>query len=186
MKLTRNDTVLLACVATVVGMTGMSFAAVPLYRLFCQATGYAGTPSRGTHAPGEVGDRVITVRFDTNVDPALPWDFQPETRTVQVHIGENKLVYFRAKNDDTVTVTGHASFNVEPESAAYYFTKIQCFCFNEQKLAPGEVAEMPVSFFIDPAILKDRDADGVTEITLSYTFFPSVNQAAATPSAPRT
>jgi cytochrome c oxidase assembly protein subunit 11 len=185
MKLSRNDTVLLSCVVGVAAMVGLSFAAVPLYYAFCRATGYGGTPNRADAAPGEVDNRTITVRFDTNVDPALAWSFQPVTRTVSVRVGENKLVFFRARNDDSISVTGHAAFNVEPEKAAVYFTKIQCFCFTEQKLAPGETVEMPVSFFIDPAILKDRDADGVTEITLSYTFYPSVNQAASAPPGSR-
>jgi len=185
MKLSRNDTVLLSCVVGVAAMVGLSFAAVPLYYAFCRATGYGGMPNRADAAPGEIDNRTITVRFDTNVDPALAWSFQPVTRTVSVHVGENKLVFFRARNDDSISVTGHAAFNVEPEKAAVYFTKIQCFCFTEQKLAPGETVEMPVSFFIDPAILKDRDADGVTEITLSYTFYPSVNQAASAPPGSR-
>jgi cytochrome c oxidase assembly protein subunit 11 len=185
MKLSRNDMVLLSCLAGVAGMVGLSFAAVPLYYIFCRATGYGGTPSRGTVAPGDAGGRTFIVRFDTNVDPALPWSFQPETRSVTVHAGENKLVFFRAKNEDTQSIVGHAAFNVEPGDAAVYFTKIQCFCFTEQRLAPGETAEMPVSFFIDPAILKDRDADDVTEITLSYTFYPSVNQATTTPAGSR-
>jgi cytochrome c oxidase assembly protein subunit 11 len=185
MKLSRNDTVLLSCVAGVVFMTGLSFAAVPLYDLFCRATGYGGTPSRADAAPATISDRMVTVRFDSNVDPALGWSFQPVTRAMKVRVGENKLAFFRAKNEEDRPVTGHASFNVMPERAAVYFAKIQCFCFVEQTLQPGQSVDMPVSFFVDPAILDDRDARGVSEITLSYTFYPSVKQAAA-PARPRT
>jgi cytochrome c oxidase assembly protein subunit 11 len=187
MNLSRNDKAVLSCVAGVIAMTGLSFAAVPLYDMFCRATGYGGTPNRADAAPDarDISNRTITVRFDSNVDPALGWSFQPVTRTVRVKVGENKLVFFRAKNEEAIAVTGHAAFNVEPERAAVYFTKIQCFCFTEQKLAPSQSVDMPVSFFIDPAILTDRDADNITEITLSYTFYPSVNQAAADAARPR-
>lgn len=180
MRLSRNDTVLLSCVAGVVLMTGLSFAAVPLYDLFCRATGYGGTPSRADAAPTEAqaSTRTMTVRFDSNVAPALGWSFQPVVRTMKVKIGENRLAFFRAKNEEGVPVVGHATFNVEPENAAIYFAKIQCFCFSEQRLEPGQTVEMPVSFFIDPAILEDREARNVTEITLSYTFYPSVKQPA--------
>ncbi len=185
MRLTRNDTVLISCIAGVAAMVGLSYAAVPLYYAFCRATGYGGTPNRADRAPGRVGERTFTVRFDTNVDPMLPWSFEPEARTVKVHVGENKLVFFRATNNSGVNVTGHAAFNVEPENAAVYFTKIQCFCFTQQTLAPGETVEMPVSFFIDPKIMKDQNDDNVEEITLSYTFYPAVNQAAFVPSGSR-
>jgi cytochrome c oxidase assembly protein subunit 11 len=176
MRLTRNDAVLAGCFAVVVGMVGASYAAVPLYYMFCRATGYGGTPNRADAAPGATGDRVITVRFDTNVDPALPWSFAPETRSVQVKIGEDRLVFFRAVNKSDVAITGHAAFNVAPDTAARYFTKIQCFCFTEQRLEAGESVDMPVSFFVAPAILSDRADDNLTEITLSYTFYPATNQ----------
>lgn len=179
MRLTRNDWVLASCFAVVVSMVGASYAAVPLYYMFCRATGYGGTPNRADFAPGAVGNRVITVRFDTNVDPALPWIFYPEQREVRVNIGEDRLVYFRAVNRGAVAITGHAAFNVAPDSAARYFSKIQCFCFTEQRLEAGESVEMPVSFFVAPAILKDRAGDSITEITLSYTFYPATNQKAA-------
>jgi cytochrome c oxidase assembly protein subunit 11 len=174
----RNNTVLVSCLAVVVGMVGLSYAAVPLYDLYCRATGYGGTPQRASAAPGVVGDRVITVRFDTNTDAALPWTFQPEQRSVQVKVGENRLVFFRAVNNSNRPVIGHATFNVAPDLAGRYFSKIQCFCFTEQKLDPGQSVEMPVSFFIAPAILTDRDGDSLNEITLSYTFYPAVNQKA--------
>ena len=176
MKLTRNDVVLCSCFAVVIGMVGASYAAVPLYYMFCRATGYGGTPNRADAAPGAVGDRIFTVRFDTNVDPALPWSFVPESRSVQVRLGEDRLVYFRAVNRAAVPIVGHAAFNVAPGEAARYFTKIQCFCFSEQRLEPGESVEMPVSFFVAPGIAKDRGDDSVSEITLSYTFYPAANQ----------
>jgi cytochrome c oxidase assembly protein subunit 11 len=186
MKLSRNDTVLLSCVAGVVAMVGLSYAAVPLYYAFCRATGYGGTPSRADAAPAasQVLGRRITIRFDSNVDPALGWSFQPDTRSMTVKIGENRLAFFRARNEESVPVVGHATFNVTPERAAIYFAKIQCFCFTEQKLEPGQTVEMPVSFFVDPAILDDPDARDVTEITLSYTFYPSVKQAVAPTARP--
>jgi len=176
MKLTRNDAVLVSCLAVVIGMVGASYAAVPLYYMFCRATGYGGTPNRANAAPGAVGSRIITVRFDTNVDPALPWSFVPEARSVRVRLGEDRLVYFRATNKAAVPIVGHAAFNVAPDDAARYFTKIQCFCFTEQRLEAGESVEMPVSFFVSPDIAKNHEEDTVGEITLSYTFYPATNQ----------
>ena len=172
----RNNAVFASCFAVVFGMVGLSYAAVPLYDLFCRATGYGGTPQRADAAPQTVSDRVITVRFDTNTDKALPWTFQPEYRSVQVKVGENRLVFFRAVNNSDHPVVGHATFNVVPERAGRYFSKIQCFCFTEQKLDPGQSVEMPVSFFVAPEILTDRDGAHIHEITLSYTFFPATNQ----------
>jgi len=183
MRLTRNDAVLASCLAVVVGMVGASYAAVPLYYMFCRATGYGGTPNRANAAPGAIGDRIVTVRFDTNVDPALPWSFVPESRSVKVNVGEDRLVYFRAVNRSDKAIVGHAAFNVAPDTVARYFTKIQCFCFTEQRLEPGESVEMPVSFFVAPAILADRENDNVNEITLSYTFYPSTNQKPASKTA---
>jgi cytochrome c oxidase assembly protein subunit 11 len=176
MKPRRNIAVLASCFAVVIGMLGMSYAAVPLYDMFCRATGYGGTPSRADSAPGATGDRTITVSFDTNVDPALPWSFVPEQRSVNVKLGEDRLVFFRAVNRSDKAIVGHAAFNVAPDNAARYFNKIQCFCFTEQRLEAGESVEMPVSFFVSPAILKDRASDSVTQITLSYTFYPATNQ----------
>jgi cytochrome c oxidase assembly protein subunit 11 len=172
-RLSRNVVVASSCAAFVAGMVGLSYAAAPLYEIFCRATGYAGTPKRAAGAPAAAGDGFVTVRFDTNVDPALPWSFQPEQRSVRVRVGEPTLVYFRAANRDAAPVTGHASFNVAPDLAGRYFSKLQCFCFTEQRLAPGETVDMPVSFFVDPQILKDREGRGIGEITLSYTFYRS-------------
>jgi len=179
----RNAAVFASCFAVVAVMVGMSYAAVPLYYMFCAATGYGGTPSRAAAAPGAIGSRMVTVRFDTNVDPALPWAFVPEQRAVKVHIGEDKLVFFRAENRSDHAIVGHASFNVQPEQAARYFNKIQCFCFTEQRLEPGETVDMPVSFFVSPAMLKDHAGDSVSEITLSYTFYPATNQKAVAKTA---
>ncbi len=178
MKLSRNDMVVLSCAAFVAAMVGMSYAAVPLYYAFCRATGYGGTPQRAYSAPDTTENRIINVRFDTNVDPALPWRFQPEQREVQVKVGEQKLVYFRATNMASTAITGHAAFNVQPDNAAVYFDKLQCFCFTEQKLNASQSIEMPVVFFVDPKILKDHEDDGINTITLSYTFYPAIDAGA--------
>jgi cytochrome c oxidase assembly protein subunit 11 len=176
MKITRNLAVFASCLGVAIGMVGMSYAAVPLYYAFCRATGYGGTPARASVAPGIVGTREFTVRFDTNVDPALPWSFEPEQREVTVKLGEDRLVYFRAVNRSDKPIVGHAAFNVSPDNAARYFNKIQCFCFTEQRLEAGESVEMPVSFFVSPTIRKDHGNDTLTDITLSYTFYPATNQ----------
>ncbi len=178
-RISRNTKVVASCLAVVGGMAALSAAAVPLYYAFCLATGYGGTPNRADAAPGAVGDDVITVRFDTNVDPQLAWAFQPEQRSVKVRLGEDKLVFFRATNNADHAIVGHASFNVQPENAARYFSKIQCFCFTEQRLEAGQSVEMPVSFFVSPDILKDRRDKQVSEITLSYTFYPALDQKTA-------
>jgi cytochrome c oxidase assembly protein subunit 11 len=183
----QNQRLALVLVLFVAGMVGLSFAAVPLYRVFCAATGFAGTPQRAASAPGEVLPETITIRFDANVSPGLNWSFKPVQQEMTLHIGENKLAFFRAANLSNEPLTGMATFNVSPDLMGQYFTKIQCFCFTEQTLKPGETVEMPVSFFVDPAILKDRDAKTVREMTLSYTFFKSQNTAtapAATPAYP--
>lgn len=176
--LSRNNTVVVSCLALVIGMGGLAYAAVPLYDLFCRVTGYGGTPQRADAAPNVVSERTVTVRFDTNIDRALPWSFQPEQRSVQVKVGENRLVFFRAVNNSDHAVVGRATFNVVPDRAGRYFSKIQCFCFTEQKLDPGQSVEMPVSFFIAPEILTDRGAAQIHEITLSYTFYPAANREA--------
>ena len=164
-------------------MAGLSFAAVPLYRLFCQATGYDGTPRRVDAASTRTLDREITVRFDANVSSALGWNFQPAQREMRLKIGENALAFYTAANITTKPLVGTATFNVTPEIAGSYFSKVECFCFTEQRLAPGEKSDLPVSFFIDPAIANDPDAGGIQEITLSYTFFkankPDASAAAA-------
>jgi cytochrome c oxidase assembly protein subunit 11 len=167
----RSDrTVVLACLSAVAAMGALSYAAVPLYRMFCQVTGFGGTTQRAEKAPDVVLDRVVTVRFDANVTPGMAWEFEPEQRTMRVKVGENVLAFYKASNKSDKALTGEASFNVSPDIAGIYFAKIECFCFKEQTLEPGETIEMPVSFFVDPKIAEDRDADGVHEITLSYTF----------------
>ncbi|MEZ5774525.1 MAG: cytochrome c oxidase assembly protein [Hyphomicrobiaceae bacterium] len=164
-------------------MLGMAFAAVPLYRMFCQATGFNGTTQRAAAGSEHVVDATVVVRFDTTITPGLPWRFEPVERQVTVRLGETRLVHFRAENLAGRTVTGTATFNVTPEAAGAYFNKIQCFCFNEQTLAPGEVADMPVSFFVDPAMLQERGGDRIGLITLSYTFFETETPAPAAASS---
>lgn len=156
----------------VVVMAGMAYAAVPLYRMFCQVTGYGGTPQVAAKASSAIVDRTIVVRFDANTARALPWDFQPKQRTVEVRLGENVVAHYGATNISSRRTKGTASFNVAPESAGAYFNKVECFCFTEQVLEPGQSADMPVMFFVDPAILNDPDAKKLSEITLSYTFHP--------------
>jgi cytochrome c oxidase assembly protein subunit 11 len=169
----RHGVVALALVAFVAGMVGLSFASVPLYRLFCQATGYGGLPQRADTGADRVLDRTIRIRFDGNVDGALPWTFAPVQQTMDVKIGETALAFFKATNRAAVPVTGQAIFNVAPELAGRYFTKIQCFCFTQQTLQPGQSVEMPVTFFVDPKIVGDEDTQNISEITLSYTFYRS-------------
>lgn len=169
----RSDTkVALLCVGGVMTMAAMSYAAVPLYQMFCQATGLGGTTQRASKAPDVVLDRTVTVRFDANVSPKLGWSFEPVQRTVEAHVGENMLVFYRATNTTDRKITGTATFNVAPDSAGLYFSKIECFCFTEQTLEPGQSVEMPVSFFVDPGLVKDPESSRIKEITLSYTFYP--------------
>jgi cytochrome c oxidase assembly protein subunit 11 len=167
----RNGTTvaLLACV--VVGMVGLAFASVPLYRMFCQATGFGGTTQRAAVAPAAMADVTVTVRFDAETAPELPWDFRPLTGSVQVHPGEPREVLFRATNRSTEVTTGTATFNVTPTKSGIYFDKLQCFCFTEQRLGPGESRDMGVTFFVDPDLVKDPGTKDVRTITLSYTMF---------------
>jgi cytochrome c oxidase assembly protein subunit 11 len=161
-----------ALVGLVAGMVGLSFASVPLYRMFCQATGYGGTPkTEGVVRPTAVADAQVTVRFDANVNSGLPWRFQPEQRQVRLRLGEETLVHFTAANLSDQPITGTATFNVVPEKVARYFSKLECFCFTEQTLAPRQEVSMPVVFFVDPALARDATARDATTITLSYTFF---------------
>ncbi len=155
-------------------MLGLGFAAVPLYRMFCQVTGFGGTTMRSATgvAPGSVVGKLINVRFDANVSPNLPWSFAPEKKVERVAIGAREMAFFTATNLSDHPITGTATFNVTPELAGAYFTKIQCFCFTSQTLKPGETVRMPVIYYVDPAILRDKEAGKFNEITLSYTFFP--------------
>lgn len=168
----RNTRVAVFCAAFAVGMVGLAYASVPLYRLFCQLTGFAGTTQRAERPSTKVLEKLITVRFDANVGAGLSWDFQPVEPAVTLKIGENGLAFYRVKNRSDKPVVGTATFNVTPDQAGAFFNKVECFCFTEQRLEPGETAELPVSFFIDPAIVKDVDGASIKNITLSYTFFP--------------
>src|SRR5262245_60696942 len=172
-KRRRDGAVALTLVGLVAAMVGLSFAAVPLYRMFCQVTGYGGLPRRAETAPAHAIDRDIQVRFDANVDRSLPWSFTPVERQIDVKIGDTTLAFFKSANKSDVPVKGTAVFNVVPEQAARYFNKIECFCFKEQTLAPGQSVEMPVTFFIDPKIVDADDTKNIGEITLSYTFYRS-------------
>ena len=155
----------------VCGMVGLAFAAVPLYELFCQVTGFGGTTQVAEEAPAEIGDRLVTVRFNADTARDLPWHFKPEQREVTVRVGEMAMAVYNAVNRAERTLVGSSTFNVTPVKVGPYFNKIECFCFEEQTLAAGERADFPVSFFVDPEIVEDRRLDDVTTITLSYTFF---------------
>lgn len=166
------------------GMIGLAFASVPLYQLFCQVTGYGGTPRTGDQVAavstgGDAAGRTITVSLDANVNPDLKWRFVPERNHVDIRLGEESLVFFRAENLSDEPVTGTAVFNVTPFKAAEYVAKVECFCFTEQRLAAGEEARMPVSFFVDPAIAEDPNTSEIRDIVLSYTFYTARNTAEA-------
>jgi cytochrome c oxidase assembly protein subunit 11 len=163
--------VALICCGVFIGMLAMSYAAVPLYDLFCRVTGYGGTTQRAQDTSGKVLDRTITVRFDANTHTDLSWDFQPVQRAVEIKIGEKSQIFYRATNVGSLETWGTASFNVSPPQAGVYFNKIECFCFTEQHLAAGQSVDMPVIFFIDPDIADDPLLKNADTITLSYTFF---------------
>jgi cytochrome c oxidase assembly protein subunit 11 len=177
--MTRNARTALLAGLAAVSMTGLGWASVPLYRMFCQVTGLNGTTQRGDLAPGGIGDKV-TVRFDSNVAPDLKWRFRPERPAETIDIGARDMAFFTAKNLSDRPITGTATFNVTPTQAGKYFTKIQCFCFTEQTLKPGEEVRMPVIFYVDPKLASDPDTSDVRVITLSYTFYPV--DSARTPS----
>ncbi len=161
----------LALSGVILGMVGLTAASVPLYRLFCQVTGYGGTTQIAGEVLPEALDQMIQVRFDASVGDGLPWRFQPVEREVSVRIGEENLAFYQASNNGDRPIVGSATFNVTPHKAGPYFSKIACFCFTEQVLQPGETVDMPVSFFVDPAILDDASTKELPAITLSYTFF---------------
>ncbi len=175
----KNLKVALLFAGLAVSMIGLAYASVPLYQLFCQVTGFGGTTQRAFTAPTNVKDTTITIRFDANVSSELNWSFTPTQQTQTVKLGEMVLAFYQATNASKESVTGTAVFNVSPPEAGVFFNKIECFCFTEQTLKPGEKVELPVSYFVDPAILDDPDSKQVREITLSYTFYPAENQAAA-------
>jgi len=155
-------------------MLALAFAAVPLYRVFCQVTGFGGTTMKADAAPGAVAGQ-IGVRFDANISPTLPWKFEPEQATVRIHPGARTTIYYHVTNYTARNTTGQAIFNVTPEAAGKYFSKIECFCFTEQTLKPGEDVRMPVVFYVDPKLRDDPATRDIDEITLSYTFYPVEN-----------
>jgi cytochrome c oxidase assembly protein subunit 11 len=169
----RNSNLAFNLAALVVGMLMLAYASVPLYRLFCQVTGYGGTTQESKHAPDRVYDRSFTVDFNADTAPGLPWHFAPGEHSIRINVGQQAMTHFIAENLTNKPITGRAVYNVLPFSAGAYFNKIQCFCFTEQTLAPHQRVSMPVLFFIDPAILTDPDMKNVKTITLSYTFFLS-------------
>lgn len=181
----RRNVALAAMLAGVIGgMVGLSFAAVPLYRMFCQATGYGGTPRiDAAPSPGTI-DRAVTVRFNADVNAGLPWKFAPVRPEVRLRLGEEVVAYYEARNPTGAAITGIATYNVTPEKAAPYFHKTACFCFDEQTLAPGQDMSFPLSFWVDPAIADDPATRDIHTITLSYTFFRSLDDATIAKAGP--
>lgn len=171
-------------VGVVVTMGALAWAAVPFYDWFCRVTGFGGTTQISAGAPDEMLDEIVRVRFDANTDPNLDWTFRPMQTRMDLRIGENGLAFYEAVNNSDEVITGTASYNVAPEVSGYFFDKIECFCFTEQTLQPGERMEMPISFYVDPAIVNDRDASWVRDITLSYTFHRTEPRRAALDTAP--
>ena len=167
----KNQKTAMIVSAVVLGMVGMSFAAVPAYKAFCQVTGWGGTTQRAETGAAQTLARKITIRFDATTNADLPWRFRPEQVSQTLHIGETGLAFYEAENLTDKPVTGRATFNVSPAKAGIYFSKIECFCFTEQTLAPGEKVSMPVTYFVDPKLANDKNLDEVETVTLSYTFF---------------
>lgn len=168
----RRDVLVAACCGAVVaGMVGAAYAAVPFYNWFCKTTGFGGTTQVAEKAPDHILGRTLTIRFDSNVTPGLPWKFQPEQNEIQVRIGEVATVHYKVVNEAAREIVGQASYNVSPPTVGAYFDKINCFCFTEQRLKAGETRDMVVVFYVDPSIVKDHDQDDLNTITLSYTFY---------------
>lgn len=170
--MTPNGRTALIMSGVVAFMVGLAFASPALYRTFCSVTGFDGTPLRAETAPGAIAQGEVRVRFDANVHPGLPWRFEPEQNTVTVKPGAQTKIFYRATNLSARTIRAQAAYNVSPDQVGKYFKKIQCFCFTEQTLKPGQTVDMPVIFFVDPAFTKDEDTKDFDEITLSYTFYP--------------
>jgi cytochrome c oxidase assembly protein subunit 11 len=168
----KNRRVALMASGVAVTMLGLAYASVPLYSLFCEVTGFGGTTQVAANAPASASVKSITVRFDANIDSTLAWNFHPKAQIQETRIGEVAMAYYVARNTGKEEATGTAVFNVTPPEAGIYFNKISCFCFTEQHLNPGQSVEMPVQYFVDPAILDDADTKTIREITLSYTFYP--------------
>lgn len=175
----RNRRVGVGAAGIIVGMTCLTAASVPLYELFCRVTGYGGTTNTAAAAMETSSDIEFQVYFNADVDPSLPWEFRPSQREMVVRGGESALAFYRATNAGDRPIVGRAVYNVTPHKVGYYFNKVHCFCFEEQRLEPGESIDMPVSFFVDPALLDDTDTDMVRQITLSYTFFVDEDATAA-------
>jgi cytochrome c oxidase assembly protein subunit 11 len=173
----RNARIAVFCAIGLFGMVGAAYAAVPLYRAFCQLTGFDGTIRKAEAAPAKVLDRKLLIRFDANVRD-LPWDFKPSQVTQEVKIGATGLAFYKVTNNGKTPVTGRASYNVVPEAAGAYFQKLECFCFNDQTIQPGQTVEFPVVYFVDPQFATDFETKGKQEVTLSYTFFPVETQQA--------
>ncbi len=170
-RLRRDVLIAAGCGVLVAFMVGASFAAIPLYNMFCRVTGFAGTTQVSRIAPAHELARELTIRFDSNVTPGLPWKFEPEVNAIKLHIGEVATVHYKVINEAARTISAQASYNVTPPQVGAYFDKINCFCFTKQTMKPGETREMTVVFYVDPAIAKDRDQDTLNTITLSYTFY---------------
>jgi cytochrome c oxidase assembly protein subunit 11 len=179
-RLGRNARLGLICAAVFFGMVGVAYASVPLYRAFCQLTGFDGTVRKADAAPDKVLDRTLTIRFDANVRN-LPWSFAPEQVSQEVKIGDTGLAFYKVTNNGKTPLTAQATYNVVPESAGLYFQKLECFCFTDQTIQPGETKEFPVVYFVDPKFAEDFETKGATEVTLSYTFFPSTEGSAQAP-----
>ena len=168
----RRDVMVAACCGAVVaGMVGAAYASVPFYNWFCRTTGYGGTTQVAEKAPDHVLGRTLTIRFDSNVAPGLPWKFMPEQNSIQLRIGEVATVHYKVTNEAAREIVAQAGYNVSPPQIGSYFDKINCFCFTEQRLKPGETREMTVVFYVDPEIVKNHEQDDLTTITLSYTFY---------------
>jgi cytochrome c oxidase assembly protein subunit 11 len=180
----RNGTLALALAGVIAGMLGLSFAAVPLYRLFCQITGFGGTPMIGPSASPGMIDRTIAVRFNAGTHTGMPWKFAPVQREVTLKLGEEAVAFYTATNPTQGPITGVSTYNVTPEKAAKYFHKTACFCFDEQTLTPGQEMSFPLSFWIDPAIASDPNTSDVRTITISYTFFRALDDAAMANAGP--
>ena len=180
MKPGQNTGLGLALVAVIAGMGGMAFAAVPLYRMFCEATGYAGTPNTTAQASPGATAKMITVRFNADTNPNLPWMFKPDQASVTLALGEDRVAFYTARNNSSAAITGVATYNVTPEKVGKYFHKTACFCFDEQTLASGQDMDFPLSFWVDPAIADDPNTADVKTITLSYTFFRAADDVART------
>ncbi len=182
----KNRRILVGLTVVVAAMIGMSFAAVPLYDLFCRVTGFGGTTQVATAPSAKTVDRVMKIRFDASLSNSMPWNFQPVQRELMLQVGKTGIAFYRAENQSKQTVVGTATFNVTPLKAGIYFSKIDCFCFKEQRLKSGEKVDMPVTFFVDPDIVKDRNLDDVDTITLSYTFFEAEGALSAVEKTDRT